>query len=243
MKKSILPVFVFILVALFTISLAACAAKPSAANIQTAVAATLAAAPAKPAQAVTKLVEVTRVVEVTAPVEATAETSSTPTDTPAVTDTPATTGAGTQAAVATPTATPTQGVQAGAPLYWSLQYFVTRFNFMTDLQKQQFVTTLPGRTVSWYAIMDNVTVDGLVIMRFPYGMYGQIVLKGVPTETANQINRGYQVEFSGMIESFDSQSSNQLVLSNVKIIAFYPEPTATITMTPTPVTPTPVSGN
>jgi hypothetical protein len=241
MKKSLLPALAFILVALLAIPLAACAAKPSSANIQTAVAATLSAAPTQPGQQVTQLVEVTRVVEATAAPQDTTAASDTPTDTPEVTDTPTAAEAGTE--TVTPTETPTQGVQAGAPLYWSLQYFVSRYSFMTDMQKQQFVATLPGRTVSWYAIMDNVTTDGLVMMRFPFGMYGSIVLDGVPADVSAQINRGYQVEFSGMIQSFDSQSSNQLVLSNVKIIAFYPEPTATITMTPTPVTPTPVSGN
>jgi hypothetical protein len=239
MKKSLLPVLVFILVALLAIPLAACAAKPSASNIQTAVAATLAAAPAQPGQQVTQLVEVTRVVEVTAAAQDTTAASDTPTDTPEVTDTPTATEAGTETVTPTETETPTQGVQPGAPLYWSLQYFVSRYSFMTDLQKQQFVATLPGRTVSWYAIMDNVTSDGLVMMRFPFGMYGSIVLEGVPADVSAQINRGYQVEFTGTIQSFDSQSSNQLVLANVKITAFYPEPTATVTLTATPVTPTP----
>jgi hypothetical protein len=65
-------------------------------------------------------------------------------------------------------------------------------------------------------------------------MYGSITLKGVPLETAVRINRGDQVEFSGMIESFNTEFSNKLVLTDVKIISFYVEPTATPTFTPTP---------
>ena len=104
----------------------------------------------------------------------------------------------------------------------------------TRKQKQQLVASLPGKTVSWYAILDNVTADGLVIMKFPFAMYGSLILKGVPTEVSVKIERGYQVEFTGMIESFDSEFSNKMVLANAKIIAFYVEPTATITPTATP---------
>jgi hypothetical protein len=109
---------------------------------------------------------------------------------------------------------------------------------MTNLQRKEFAASLPGKTVSWYAILENTTYEGLIIMRYPFGMEGFVILEDVPAETAVLINRGYQVEFSGMIESFNIET-NYLTLKNVKIIAFYVEPTATITPTPTPVTPTP----
>ncbi len=242
MKKLQIGTIVFLVIALLTIQLAACAAKPSDSSIQTAVAGTLAAASLRPGQEVTKLVEVTRVVEVTAPVSievSTPTATSSPSTADTATETLAATTAQTetQPAAAQGTAAPT-AVQPGAALYWSLQYFVARYTYMTDLQKIEFAGSLPGRTVSWYALLSNVTNDGAVIMKFPYSLQGSIILYGVPLATADRINRGDQVEFTGMIESFDIVF-NILVLSNVKIIAFYPEPTATITPTPTPVTPTP----
>ena len=108
---------------------------------------------------------------------------------------------------------------------------------MTDLQRQQFALALPGKTIAWYASLSNVTSDGSVVMKFPFGLQGSIILTGVPAETAVKINKGDQVEFTGMIESFDIVF-NTMVISNVKIIAFYVEPTPTITPTPLPPTPT-----
>lgn len=243
MKKSQIGTIAFLLIALLTVQLAACAAKPSASSIQTAVAGTLAAAPDQPIPEVTKLVEVTRTVEAKATTPASREASSTPTATASPSAAESATATltavqiGTQPAVIQDTATPA-AVQPGAALYWSLQYFVARYNFMTDLQRKEFANALPGRTVSWYASLSNVAPDGSVTMKLPFGMQGSIILMGVPIETAVKINRGDQVEFTGMIESFDIVF-NVLVLTNVKIIAFYIEPTPTITPTPTPVTPTP----
>ena len=227
-----------LLAALTAVTLAACSAQPSASTVQTIVAKTMAAQPEQPAKEITQLVEVTRVVEITAPA-AQGEVTPTSTETPttAPTETPtvqATTPAAAQAggkATATLTAT---AIQPGGALNWSLQYFVQRYNSMTDLQRKNLVATLPGKTVSWYAILDNVTADGQVILKFPFAMYGSIILKGVPPETSVKIERGYQVEFNGMIESFDSEFSNKMVLTNVNIVAFYVEPTATPTGTATP---------
>jgi hypothetical protein len=243
MKKLQINAIAFLLIALLTVQLAACGAKPSAASIQAAVEQTLAAAPTQPpqpGQVVTKLVEVTRVVEVTAP-PASSEASSTPadTDTPAAVETATETPTATQEGILQDTATPEPAaVQPGEPLNWSLQYFVARYNFMTDLQRKEFAASLPGKTVSWYASLNNVNADGSVVMKFPYGMQGSLILNDIPTATATRINHGDQVEFTGMITSFDIVF-NILVLNNVKVTAFYVEPTPTITPTPTPVTPTP----
>jgi hypothetical protein len=237
MKKAHIAIGGYLLAALLTIQLAACTAKISISAVQTSVAETVAAVPAQPEQEVTKLVEVTRVVAVSAPAPTKAEATRTPT----ATASPSPTQEQTQPTALQATDTPTAGIQPGTPLYWSLQYFVQRYSYMTNLQRKEFAASLPGKTVSWYAILENTTYEGLIIMRYPFGMEGFIILQDVASETAVLINRGYQVEFSGMIESFNIET-NYLTLKNVKIIAFYVEPTATITPTPTPVTPTP-AGN
>jgi hypothetical protein len=238
MKKSHVLMSVFLLVALLAVQLAACTTKPDISTIQTAVAGTLAAAPAQPGKEVTQLVEVTRVVEVKITVAANAELTKPPTATVSPSATQTATQNGTQPTAVQDTATPVVNIQPGAALGWSLQFFVSRYSSMTNLQMKDFATSLPGKRVSWYALLENITYDGLVIMKFPYGMKGFILLHDVPVETAVRINRGDQVEFSGMIESFDIDT-NYLVLKNVKIIDFYIEPTPTITPTPTPITPTP----
>jgi hypothetical protein len=114
----------------------------------------------------------------------------------------------------------------------TLQLFATYYYNLTDLQQKAFAATLPGKTVSWYALVENITQDGLVIMQFPYGLSGSVILDDVPTSTAIKIYLGDQVEFTGMIQSFDMVLGT-VELTNVKILNFYPAPTSTETVTPT----------
>ncbi len=228
MKKLPITTTLILLTSLLTIPLVGCASQPSVSAIHTAVAGTLTAAPSRPVSMVTSLVEVTRLVAVSATVPTGPAASHTPT----TTSTPTTTQTATETVVAQATDTPGVTITPGTPLYMTLQFFATYYYDLTGLQQSAFAATLPGKTISWYALVENITPDGLVIMQFPYGLNGSVILDDVPNSTAKWINLGDQVEFAGMIQSFDMVLGT-VELSNVTILNFYPAPTSTETVTPT----------
>jgi hypothetical protein len=214
---------------LMALILAACGGTPSAQELQTAVAETLAAMPPSPAEQIqvveiTELVRVTQltVIDVTAtprPTEA-ATATLTPTETPEFTPTPG-------ALLVESTATPTPVTESGA-LGLTLNQLIRRYGDMTDLQKQEYAKTLPGKTVFWIAEVYNVTTDGTMILDNPYGG-GRVTLKGVPIETALAIDKGMLIEFRGMIESFGGSFGRDIVVVNPVVVRYYFEPTATPT--------------
>lgn len=227
------PLFTLV-VLLLSVQLAACSAAPSISAIQTAVAGTQAAVPAQVVKE-TQVVEVTRLVKVpitvtpgeatstsTPTLEATAQSTSTPVPTetslPSLQDTPT----GTPMVVAT--------VKPGTPLGLTLPYFINSYIAMTDLQKLNYLPKLPGRTIFWTATVNNVTADGLILLKFPEPLVGTITLVGVPRETALKVNKEYWVDFSGVIQEFSEDLNLRLVITNVKISAIYLPPT----LTPTP---------
>jgi hypothetical protein len=214
------------------IQAAGCTSQPSNSFLQTSIAGTLTALPTQPRLVVTQLVSETGqpLVSSDTPApgqQASATASATPSRTPTQTQMP------TQTVTAADTATPGITVAPGAPLYMTLQDFAGYFAGLTDLQKSAFAATLPGKTVSWYAVVSNITADGLVILKFPTGYFGAVVLDDVSTATALRINMGDQVEFTGTIKAFDLVME-RVELVNVTIVNFHPEPTATETVTPTP---------
>ena len=221
-----------LIVAGMALQAAGCASQPSNPVLETSIAGTLTALPTQPRLVVTQLVS-----EISQPPassdtpapgqQASATITTTPSLTPTQTQTP------TQTITAADTATPGVTVVPGAPLYMALQDFASYYDGLTDLQKSTFAATLAGKTVSWYAVVSNITSDGLIILKYPFGYFGTVVLEGVPTTTALQIYMGDQVEFTGTIKSFDP-IMEKVELVNVTIVNFYPEPTSTETVTPTP---------
>ena len=204
--------------------------------MQTAVAETLAAAPAQPVEAAQQI-EVTRMVEVTEIVQV--EITSTPQPTQEATDTPTpqptTTTTGTPTPVPafgsnTNNAEPTLPIEPTGPLGLSLNQLINRYSAMTDLQKQDFAQTLPGKTIYWEAQVYNINTDGTIILDNPYGS-GRVILKGVPIETAIKIDKDMLVDFRGMIESFGGTFGREIVVSQAEIVRYFFEPTATPTET------------
>jgi hypothetical protein len=231
-SKSIL----FTLIAVvMSVQAASCTAPPSTSVIQTAIAGTQAAAPVQIVQ-VTQVVQVTRLVSVrisetpTKPGEATATREATPLPsiTPSQTETPLSSPQSTL----TPTPVQTATIKPGTPLGLSLSYFIHSYMAMTDLQKKEYLPTLPGRTVSWTGSVSNVTADGLVLLKFPEPLVGTITLLDVPKATALKVNRNYLVDFTGVIQEFREDLNLRLVISNTKISAIYLPPTLTPTEAP-----------
>jgi hypothetical protein len=233
MKKFFYRIICLLLAVLFTGVIAACSASASPAAIQTAIAGTLAAAPPQ-VTVVTQVVDITNVVVF--------QVSATPRPTSAATNTPSATmvPSNTATLAFTPTATPygvkasatsAATIQPGKPLGLTLTYFFNTLAAMTDLQKKEYVQTLPGKLVNWTGSVDNVTIGGLVMVKLPPPFMGSITLKGVPKDVALKIDRDNLVEFTGMIESINEDYNLQLVVTGVKVIRAYPPPT----LTPTPL--------
>jgi hypothetical protein len=216
------------------LAVSACGGQPSDSKVQTAVAGTLAFAPVQPVET-GQVVEVTRVMEVTKIVEVVVTSASRPTGVTTATATAQpeateeATPTGEAGAASTQEATETaRPIQASGPLGLTFNQLMKKFAGMTDLQKQDYVATLPGKTVSWTAQVNNITTAGIIILDNPYGT-GRVTLKGIPIETAIQIDPGMLVDFSGMIESFEGTFFIEIVVVDAKVIRFYPPPTGTVT--------------
>ena len=231
MKKMPSLLYSGLLAVILAGQLAACSAKPPIAAIQTAIAGTQAAAPAQ-VIAVTQVVQVSRVIEVTSIIPSkTTDRLALPVATPTPSQTPTLTVTPTLSSDQT-TPTPASAVitiQPGQPLGLSLSFFLSWYTGMTDIQKQEYVPTLPGKTVYWTAVVDNVTTDGRVILKLSEPLLGAITLMDVPHDLAVKISRGYWLDFTGTIAELTDELNLQIVIVNVKVRAFYPAPTLTPT--------------
>jgi hypothetical protein len=177
--------------------------------------------------AMTQVVQVTRVVEVTSVVtpRPVARLSPSPTTTQTMTATPTLSANQTTPTPILASAT----IPPGQPLGLSLSFFLAYYTGMTDLQKLEYVPTLPGKTVYWTAVVENVTTDGRVILRLSEPLEGAITLQDVPHDIAVKISRGYWLDFTGTMAEFKDELNIQIVIVDVKVRAFYPAPTLTPT--------------
>lgn len=223
--------FVLVLALIVLAQLVACGGQSSASSVETAVAATVAAMPAGDNTnviQVTQVKEVTRISVIQYSPTPRPTNPPTPTLAPTETLTPAPTGTPRPPAPGDPTAAIT--IEPSGEINLTLNQFLTRYKSMTDLQKQEYVVTLPGKTVKWMGEVENVTVDGTVELRNLYSG-GSVILIGIPTETAVKIDRNMVVDFTGMIQSFSGNISPEITIVDVKILRAYHPPTATPTAT------------
>jgi hypothetical protein len=231
-KPSILQASGCFLLVYILLSISACNGKPSPSTVQTAVSATLARMPVPQAEA-TRLVEVTQVMEVTKLVEVKITSTSKPAEkasaTPSATataETPTEANAGaTGGEAATATETPQPVVPSG-PLGLSFNQLMHQYADMTDLQKQQFAATLPGKMVDWTGQVYNITTEGVLVLDNPFGP-GRVTVVGVPVEQAMKIDKGMLVDFTGMIASFEGSFLTEIGVVDAKITRTYELPTAT----------------
>jgi hypothetical protein len=228
-RTTTIRIFVSLLTLIVLAQLVACGGQPSASSVETAVAGTVAAMPAGDA---TKIVEVTKVKEVTRISVIQLTATPRPTSAPTMTLTPS------QIPTTTPTPTPRPGlpgeptaavtIQPSGDLNLTFNQFLTQYKAMTDLQKQDYVTTLPGKMVSWSATVENVTTDGVVELKNLFSG-GSVIMSGLPGETALGLDRKMIVDFTGMIQSMSGKISPEIIVVDVKILRAYHVPTATPT--------------
>jgi len=229
MKIFIVRTFLIMLALTMLTMVVACGGQPSQSSVDTAVAGTVAAMPAGDA---TQVIEVTQVVDVTRvsviQYTPTPRPTEPPTDTPEPSDTPtpAPTETPRPPMPGEPTAVIT--VEPSGEINLTLNQFLNQYKNMTDLQKKEYVATLPGKQVFWTAEVDNVTTDGLVELSNLFSS-DSVVLVGVPYETAVKMDKKMLVDFKGMIQSFTGDFSPDIVVVDVTIVRVYNLPTPTPT--------------
>lgn len=234
MKNAPILAIILLLVAISLLpQLSACNRQPSGAMIETVVAGTVAAVQEQGPQEATTIVEITQVKEITEVVVI--EITSTPKPTEKATATleatpipektptpPSLLGKG----YMTETPTPMLTIEPSGKLHLGFGQFVAHYKSMTDLQKDNYATELPGKLITWTGRVDNVTSDGIVILDNPFSS-GTAFLIGVPTETAIELDQKMLVDFTGMIQSFSGNISPKITVVDVKVLRSYLPPTAT----------------
>ncbi|MHA1216429.1 MAG: hypothetical protein ACTSPX_03795 [Candidatus Thorarchaeota archaeon] len=82
----------------------------------------------------------------------------------------------------------------------SLQEFVSQHKRLTDLQKEDWLANLPGKTVDWAGTVLEVKTDGTVIVDIPGTLASSVALEGLPIETAKTIDKNRYIRFTGTID-------------------------------------------
>lgn len=98
----------------------------------------------------------------------------------------------------TPSPTPTDDPNK---LSLSLPDFIDKYNGMTDLQKNDFRASLPGKTVAWSGNVFDVSGDGAIQVDIPGTLVSLVDLKGVPRDQAAKVNKNTIIKFTGTIQS------------------------------------------
>lgn len=113
-----------------------------------------------------------------------------------------------------PTPLPTADTSLGL----SLSEFANTYDDLTDLQRDSFLESLPGKTVDWTGKVFDVTADGIYI-EMPGSVWnGQTLLTDVPDDIALTIKKGSRIHFTGTIEKTVEFVFFYVYLMNVQII-------------------------
>jgi len=81
----------------------------------------------------------------------------------------------------------------------SLTEFVNYWDSLTDLQKDDFLMTLPGKTVDWEAKVFEVKSDGEIKLEIPGTFLSLVTCEGVSIDYAKTINKDSYIRFTGRI--------------------------------------------
>ncbi len=104
-----------------------------------------------------------------------------------------------------PTITPTTTITAmpspteDRALRMSLTEFVAKYDNLTDLQKEDFVASVPGKTVDWTGRVLEVNDDGEIIIDIPNTIFSSVSVTGLSMEDAKIIQKDSSIRFKGVI--------------------------------------------
>lgn len=100
----------------------------------------------------------------------------------------------------TPTATRTPLPTIDMALGLSLTEFASRYDRLTDLQREEFLAGLPGKTVDWSGIVYDVDDSGILIDMPGSVWNGFATLRDVEPGIALTINKNSRIRFTATIE-------------------------------------------
>jgi len=114
----------------------------------------------------------------------------------------------------TPSLTPTADIF----LHLSLAEFLQKYNSLSDLQKKEFVPSLPGKKVQWTGVVLEVYDDGQILISIPGTLASSVSLKGVPIEVSKTVNKKSSISFTATIQSVVDFLGLHIYLVDGKII-------------------------
>lgn len=124
---------------------------------------------------------------------------------------------GTATSTDTPQPTPT-ATEVSRALGLSLTEFVVKYEGLTDLQRDDFIAALPGKTVDWTGKVYDVDKRGIFI-DMPGSIWnGMTVLTDVPPDIAITINKGSRIRFKGTIDHTVNFIFFYIYISEVEVI-------------------------
>lgn len=97
----------------------------------------------------------------------------------------------------TPTKSQTPTPTDDASLGMSLNEFVDHYESLTELQRDDFIESLPGKTIDWTGNVVDVTEDAIYISMPGSIWNGQTVLQDVPPDIALTVTKDSRIHFTG----------------------------------------------
>ncbi len=99
---------------------------------------------------------------------------------------------------------PSSQASRGQDVNMSAQEFISYYNNLTDLQKEDFLISLKGKNVTdWTGTVYEVDTDGTIKAVMPDSLINTVYLSGVPLDTAKTVNKDDIIKYSGTITKVD----------------------------------------
>ena len=99
-----------------------------------------------------------------------------------------------------------------------LSQFVTEYDSLTDIQKEEFVNQAIGKWVDWNGEVFEVQSDGTVQVNIPETMLSLVNLNGLSQDVAISIKKGQLIHFTARISEVNSFLGLYIELDNVEIL-------------------------
>jgi hypothetical protein len=100
-----------------------------------------------------------------------------------------------------PTIVPTSTITPLPMLGLDMSQFVSKYDSLTDIQKEEFVGQSIGKWVTWTGNVSEVKSTGAVFVNLPETMLSTVCLNGIPKEIGITLSKGMTIRYTGRITS------------------------------------------
>lgn len=102
-------------------------------------------------------------------------------------------------------------------LEMDLNQFVSKYDSLTDIQKEDFIGEAVGKWVEWNGEVLEVNSDGTILVNIQETLLSAVSLKGVSEDVAKTLNKGQSVRFTCSIENAIDFMGLHIYLNNCEI--------------------------